>query len=56
MRATRLVNTPATGRYRVRPQYAPAGGGKIARADVAHFMAAVLAESSWIGDRPALAY
>jgi uncharacterized protein YbjT (DUF2867 family) len=40
VRATRLVNTPETGRYRVRPEYPPAGGGKISRADVAHFMAA----------------
>jgi uncharacterized protein YbjT (DUF2867 family) len=56
VRATRLVNAPPAGRYRVRPEYAPAGGGKIARADVAHFIAATLADDSWIGARPALAY
>jgi len=56
VRAARLVNTPETGRYRVRPDYPPQGGGKISRADVAHFMAAVLADGSWIGGRPALAY
>jgi uncharacterized protein YbjT (DUF2867 family) len=56
VRASRLVDTPPTGRYRVRPEYTPAGGGKISRADVAHFMATALAERSWIGGRPALAY
>jgi putative NADH-flavin reductase len=56
VRATRLVNTAQTGRYRVRPEYPPVGGGKISRADVAHFMAAALAEGTWIGGRPALAY
>ena len=56
VRPTRLVNTPLTGRYRVRPEYAPAGGGKISRADVAHFVAATLADGGWIGGRPALAY
>jgi putative NADH-flavin reductase len=56
VRATRLVDTPLTGRYRVRPDYPPAGGGKIARADVAHFMAAALTDGSWLRARPALAY
>lgn len=56
VRASRLVNTPPTGRYRVRPQYPPAGGGKISRADVAHFIVATLADDGWIGGRPALAY
>ena len=56
VRASRLVDGPPTGRYRVRPEYAPAGGGKISRADVAHFIAAALAEGSWIRGRPALAY
>src|SRR5580692_2798183 len=56
VRASRLVDKPGTGRYRVRPDYAPAGGRKIARADVAHFMAAVLTEGSWLRARPAVAY
>src|SRR5215469_1742981 len=56
VRATRLVDTPATGRYRVRPSYPPAGGRKISRADVAHFMQAALLERSWIQARPVLAY
>ena len=56
VRATRLVNAPQTGRYRVRPDFPPVGGGKIARADVAHFMAAALMDASWVRARPALAY
>jgi putative NADH-flavin reductase len=56
VRASRLVNTAETGRYRVRPDYTPAGGGKISRADVAHFIAATLLENGWIRARPALAY
>ena len=56
VRATRLVNTAVTGRYRVRPDFPPKGGWKIARSDVAHFMAAVLTETSWVRGRPALAY
>ena len=56
VRATRLVNTPLTGRYRVRPQYPPRGGGKISRADVAHFMAAVVTDGTWMRESPALAY
>jgi putative NADH-flavin reductase len=56
VRVTRLVNSPRTGRYRVRPDYPPVGGGKIGRADVAHFMGAVVTEGTWVRARPALAY
>jgi uncharacterized protein YbjT (DUF2867 family) len=56
VRATRLINRPGTGRYRVSPDYSPAGSGKIARADVAHFIAAVLTEDGWPRAAPALAY
>jgi putative NADH-flavin reductase len=56
VRPTRLVNSPGTGRYRVRPDYPPAGGGKIARADVAHFLTGALTQDTWVGARPALAY
>jgi uncharacterized protein YbjT (DUF2867 family) len=56
VRATRLVNRPGTGRYRVSPDYSPPGGGKISRADVAHFIAAVLTEDGWPRAAPALAY
>src|SRR5580704_8002059 len=55
-RATRLVDTAGTGHYRVRPDFPPIGGGKIARPDVAHFMAAALTDGSWLRARPALAY
>jgi len=56
VRATRLVNSRLTGQYRVRPDYPPPGGGKIARADVAHFIVACLTERSWVRGHPALAY
>lgn len=56
VRPTRLVNSPGTGRYRVRPDYPPPGGRKIARSDVAHFITGALTEKSWVGSRPALAY
>ncbi len=56
VRATRLVSTGLTGQYRVRPEYPPKGGWKISRADVADFMAAVLADESWVRGCPALAY
>jgi putative NADH-flavin reductase len=56
VRATRLVNGPRTGQYRVSPDYPPPGGGKIARADVAHFIAAALTEGGWLRSAPALAY
>jgi putative NADH-flavin reductase len=56
VRATRLVNHPATGRYRVRADYPPPGGAKISRADVAHFMALALTQDAWLHAAPALAY
>jgi putative NADH-flavin reductase len=56
VRPARLVNRPATGRYRVRADYPPPGGRKIARADVAQFMALALTEGAWRHAAPALAY
>lgn len=56
VRPSRLVNGPLTGRYRVAPDYAPRGGGKISRADVAHFIAGELTSDRWLGAVPALAY
>jgi len=56
VRATRLVNGPRTGQYRVSPYYPPRGGGKISRADVAHFIAAALTGDGWPRSAPALAY
>jgi putative NADH-flavin reductase len=55
-RATRLTNGPRTGEYRVGPDFPPAGGWKISRADVAHFIAATVTEGGWIRSAPALAY
>jgi uncharacterized protein YbjT (DUF2867 family) len=56
VRPSRLVDRPATGRYRVRADYPPPGGRKIARADVAQFMALALTEGGWRHAAPALAY
>jgi uncharacterized protein YbjT (DUF2867 family) len=56
VRASRLVNRPATGRYRVRADYPPPDGRKISRADVAHFMALALTEDAWRHAAPAPAY
>ncbi|HEY6279397.1 MAG TPA: NAD(P)H-binding protein [Streptosporangiaceae bacterium] len=56
VRASRLVSGPLTGRYRVAPGYPPPGGRKIARADVAHFIAATLTGDAWLASAPALAY
>jgi putative NADH-flavin reductase len=56
VRASRLVNTPATGQYRVRADYPPPGGRKISRADVAHFMELSLTEDAWLHAAPSLAY
>jgi putative NADH-flavin reductase len=56
VRPTRLVNGPVTGRYRVAPDYAPPGGRKISRADVADFIVATLEQDSWPSGAPALAY
>jgi putative NADH-flavin reductase len=56
VRASRLTNRPRTGRYRVSPDYPPSGGWKISRADMAHFIATVLADDGWVRAAPALAY
>jgi uncharacterized protein YbjT (DUF2867 family) len=56
VRAARLVNRPGTGRYRVRPGFPPPHGRTVARADIAHFIAAVLTENTWLHDAPAVAY
>jgi putative NADH-flavin reductase len=56
VRATRLVSRPGTGQYRISPDFPPRGGGKIARADVAHFIAAALTGNTWLRSSPALAY
>jgi uncharacterized protein YbjT (DUF2867 family) len=56
VRPTRLVNRPGTGRYRVRPDFPPPHGRTVARADVAHFIAAALTENTWLHEAPSVAY
>jgi putative NADH-flavin reductase len=56
VRPTRLVSDPGKGEYRVRADFPPPGGGKIARADVADFIGAALISASYIRESPALAY
>jgi putative NADH-flavin reductase len=56
VRPTRLVSSPGTGRYRVRPDYPPSGGRTIARADVTHFITSVLMDGAWLREYPAIAY
>jgi putative NADH-flavin reductase len=56
VRPTRLVDSAATGKYRTAPDYAPPGGRKISRADVAQFIGAALEQDSWLKAAPALAY
>ncbi len=56
VRATRLVNRPGTGRYRVSPDFPPPHGRTIARADVAHFIAAALTGNTWLHEAPVVAY
>jgi len=56
VRATRLVNRPGTGRYRVSPDFRPPHGRTIARADVAHFIAAALTGNTWLHEAPVVAY
>ena len=47
---------PPTSAQTAQAQFPPHGGGKIARADVAHFMATALTSASYIRESPALAY
>ena len=56
VRPTRLVSDPGTGKYRVRADFPPPGGSKIARADVAHFIATALTSATYIHQSPVLAY
>jgi putative NADH-flavin reductase len=56
VRPTRLVNTPARGDYRIRPDYPPPGLSKISRADVAAFMIRALTEGSYLHESPAICW
>lgn len=56
VRATRLINKPATGIYRVGENYDLPGGRQIARGDVADFMLKELANPRYIRKAVILAY
>ncbi|HEY1915950.1 MAG TPA: SDR family oxidoreductase [Streptosporangiaceae bacterium] len=56
VRPARLLNDPAKGEYRVRPDYPPKGGAKIARADVALFIHTALTAATHIHQSPAITY
>jgi len=48
----RLLNKAGTGQFRVDEEALPAGGTRIARADVATFMLALLGSAEWIRKSP----
>ena len=51
-----LTNGPLTGTYRVLTDLTGVTAGRIARADVAHFMLAELAANRYLGQAPLLTY
>ncbi len=51
-----LTNGPLTGKYRVLTDLTGVTAGRIARADVAHFMLAELAANRYLGQAPLLTY
>ena len=51
-----LTNGPLTGHYRVITDLGGITAGKIARADVAHFMLGELADNRYLGQTPLLTY
>ncbi|RPJ75467.1 MAG: SDR family oxidoreductase [Alphaproteobacteria bacterium] len=56
VRPSRLTDTPLTGIYRVSPRYAPKGGSKISRTDIAQFMLNQLNSTEWLRKTPTLTY
>jgi putative NADH-flavin reductase len=56
VRPSRLVDTPLTGVYRVSARYAPKGGSRISRADLAQFMLKQLNSNEWLRKTPTLTY
>ncbi|GAB4492051.1 MAG: SDR family oxidoreductase [Saprospiraceae bacterium] len=56
IRPTYLRDTPFTGQYRVRDTYAPEGGWKIARADLADFIAKQITDNQFVHKKPVVAY
>ncbi|MDP2207552.1 MAG: SDR family oxidoreductase [Bacteroidota bacterium] len=56
VRPSQLIDKPLTGIYRVSARYAPKGGSKISRADLAHFMLKQLNSNEWLRKTPTLTY
>ncbi len=56
VRSSYLTNGKKTGVYRVTPRYAPEGGIRISRADLADFMLKQLEQDTYVRQTPALAY
>lgn len=56
VRPPQLLNTPATGRYRVAPAYSLPHGRQIARADLADFMLDAVEQGTSIREAVAVAY
>jgi putative NADH-flavin reductase len=56
LRPPQLLNTPATGRYRVAQAYSLPGGRQIARADLADLMLDAVEQGRHIGEAVAVAY
>lgn len=56
VRPSYLTNGEKTGVYRVTPRYAPKGGVRISRADLADFMLKQLEQGTFVRQTPALAY
>ena len=56
IRPSYLTNGKKTGVYRVTPRYAPKGGVRISRADLADFMLKQLEGDTYVRGTPAIAY
>lgn len=56
VRPSYLTNGQKTGVYRVTPRYAPKGGVRISRADLADFMLKQLDQDTYVRQTPAVAY
>lgn len=56
VRPSYLTNGKKTGVYRVTPRYAPEGGIRISRADLAQFMLEQSGQDTYVRQTPALAY
>lgn len=56
VRPSYLTNGEKTGVYRVTPRYAPKGGIRISRADLADFMLKQLEADTFVRQTPAVAY